>query len=99
MARFESPRRKRCARRSRRDSLPNEAKETRKPERLSDLGFTLTPPDDDPRRDPHLLAAVETIAPGTPIRQAVDDVIRSREGALIVVGDPPELAFLYSRGV
>src|SRR5438132_7793951 len=99
MARFESPRRKRCARRSRRDSMPNEPKETTRPERLSDLGFTRTPSDDDPRRDPHLLAAVETIAPGTPIRQAVDDVIRSREGALIVVGDPQELSFLYSGGI
>src|SRR5438132_6619155 len=99
MARFESPRRKRCARRSRRDSMPNEPKETTKPERLSDLGFTRTPSDDDPRRDPNLLAAVETIAPGTPIRQAVDDVIRSREGALIVVGDPQELSFLYSGGI
>ena len=80
--------------------MPHEPKETTKPERLSgDLGFTRTPSDDDPRRDPKLLAAVEKIAPGTPIRQAVDDVIRSREGALIVVGDPQELSFLYSGGI
>jgi diadenylate cyclase len=69
-------------------------------ERLSDeLGFTRTPSEDDPRRDPQLLAAIEKIAPGTPIRQAVDDIIRSHEGALIVVGDPQELAFLYSGGI
>src|SRR5437868_15059849 len=69
-------------------------------ERLSDeLGFTRTPSEDDPRRDPQLLAAVEKIAPGTPLRQAVDDVIRSHEGALIVVGDPQELSFLYSGGI
>ena len=67
--------------------------------RLGDLGFTRTPSDDDPRRDPKLLAAIEKIAPGTPIRQAVDDVIRSHEGALIVVGDPQELSFLYSGGI
>ncbi len=79
--------------------MPHEPKETTKPERLSDLGFTRTPSDDDPRRDPNLLAAMATIAPGTPIRQAVDDVIRSREGALIVVGDPQELSFLYSGGI
>jgi len=66
---------------------------------LSDLGFTRTPSEDDPRRDPHLLAAIQTIAPGTPLRQAVDDIIRSHEGALIVVGDPVELAFLYSGGI
>jgi diadenylate cyclase len=64
-----------------------------------ELGFTRTPSEDDPRRDPHLLAAIETIAPGTPIRQAVDDVIRSHEGALIVIGDPVELSFLYSGGI
>jgi diadenylate cyclase len=69
-------------------------------ERLSDeLGFTRTPSEDDPRRDPQLLAAIEKIAPGTPLRQAVDDVIRSHEGALIVIGDPQELAFLYSGGL
>jgi diadenylate cyclase len=69
-------------------------------ERLSDeLGFTRTPSEDDPRRDPQLLHAIEKIAPGTPLRQAVDDVIRSHEGALIVIGDPQELAFLYSGGL
>jgi len=80
--------------------MPPEPKETTKPEPLKgDLGFTRTPSEDDPRRDPHLLAAIETIAPGRPIRQAVDDVIRSKEGALIVVGDPQELSFLYSGGI
>src|SRR5580765_8130954 len=78
--------------------MPNDPKE--KPERLSaELGFTRSPSDDDPRRDPKLLAAIETIAPGTPIRQAVDDIIRSHEGALIVIGDPAELSFLYSGGM
>src|SRR5205814_10336594 len=47
----------------------------------------------------HLLHAIEKVAPGTPLRQAVDDVIRSHEGALIVLGDPHELAFLYSGGL
>jgi diadenylate cyclase len=76
--------------------MPNE----HKIDRLSDeLGFTRTPSDEDPRRDPLLLAAIEKVAPGTPLRQAVDDVIRSHEGALIVIGDPQELAFLYSGGL
>jgi diadenylate cyclase len=80
--------------------MPNEPKEIVKPERPSaDLGFSRTPSEDDPRRDPHLLTAIETIAPGTPVRQAVDDVIRSHEGALIVIGDPHELSFLYSGGI
>src|SRR5919201_403027 len=63
------------------------------------LGFTRTPSEDDPRRDPHLLAALERIAPGTDLRQAIDDIIRSREGALIVIGDPNELSFLFSGGM
>ena len=63
------------------------------------LGFTRTPSEDDPRRDPQLLGALERIAPGTELRQAIDDVIRSREGALIVMGDPAELSFLYSGGM
>src|SRR5881394_2429904 len=63
------------------------------------LGFTRTPSEDDPRRDPQLLGALERIAPGTELRQAIDDVIRSREGALIVIGDPAELSFLYSGGM
>jgi diadenylate cyclase len=63
------------------------------------LGFTRTPSEDDPRRDPNLLDALERIAPGTDLRQAIDDIIRSREGALIVVGDPNELSFLISGGM
>ncbi len=63
------------------------------------LGFMRTPSEDDPRRDPQLLDALARIAPGTELRQAIDDVIRSHEGALIVVGDPAELSFLYSGGM
>jgi diadenylate cyclase len=65
----------------------------------SALGFTRTPSEDDPRRDPALLQALERIAPGTDLRQAIDDIIRSHEGALIVVGDPEGLSFLYSGGM
>jgi diadenylate cyclase len=68
-------------------------------ETQSALGFTRTPSEDDPRRDPQLLVALEQIAPGTALRQAIDDIIRSREGALIVVGDPEGLKFLYSGGI
>jgi diadenylate cyclase len=69
------------------------------PETQTALGFTRTPSEDDPRRDPHLLSALERIAPGTALRQALDDIIRSREGALIVIGDPNELSFLFSGGM
>jgi diadenylate cyclase len=63
------------------------------------LGFTRTPSEDDPRRDPLLLAALGRIAPGTDLRQGIDDIIRSREGALIVIGEPNELSFLFSGGI
>jgi len=78
---------------------PKESKETKSDWPAGELGFTRTPSEDDPRRDPGLLEAIEKVAPGTALRQAVDDVIRSREGALIVIGDPQELAFLYSGGI
>jgi diadenylate cyclase len=66
---------------------------------LGELGFTRTPSDDDLRRDPVLLEAIATVAPGTALRQAVDDIIRSHEGALIVIGEPDELSFLFSGGI
>jgi diadenylate cyclase len=77
---------------------PKETTE-RKTDRLGDLGFTRIPSEEDPRRDRELLAAIAKVAPGTGLREAVDDVIRSHEGALIVVGDPEKLSFLYSGGI
>jgi diadenylate cyclase len=53
----------------------------------------------DPRADPELLAAIGRVAPGTELRQGIDDIIRSHEGALIVIGNPEELSFLYSGGI
>jgi diadenylate cyclase len=78
---------------------PKDTKETQAQWSTGELGFTRTPAEDDPRRDPSLLEAIAKIAPGTELRQAVDDVIRSHEGALIVIGDPHELSFLYSGGI
>src|ERR1700751_22034 len=63
------------------------------------LGFTRSPSEDDPRRDPRLLASIARVAPGTELRQGIDDIIRSHEGALIVIADPEGLAFLYSGGM
>jgi len=81
-------------------SDPKETTERKSDHRLGDLGFTRIPSEEDPRRkNPELLDAIAKIAPGTGLREAVDDVIRSHEGALIVVGDPNELSFLYSGGI
>jgi diadenylate cyclase len=79
--------------------MPNDPKDS-KPERLSaELGFTRSPSDDDPRRDPKLLAALRRIAPGTELRAGMDDIIRGHLGALIVIGEPQELQFLFSGGL
>jgi diadenylate cyclase len=79
--------------------MQTDPKEPKREARAATLGFTRTPSEDDPRRDPRLVEAIAKVAPGTELRQAIDDVIRSHEGALIVVGDPTELAFLYSGGI
>src|ERR671931_615185 len=63
------------------------------------LGIVRQPTQHDPRLDPKILAAVGRIAPGTELRSAIDDIIRSREGALILIGEPSELAFLFSGGI
>jgi len=60
------------------------------------LGLIRQPTQTDPRLDSKLLAAVARIAPGTELRQGIDDIIRSREGALIVIGEPSELSFMFS---
>ncbi|MBA2476555.1 MAG: DNA integrity scanning protein DisA [Actinobacteria bacterium] len=65
----------------------------------SALGFTRTPSEADLRGDPRLLAAIARVAPGTELRSGIDDIIRSHEGALIVVGEPVELSFLFSGGI
>jgi diadenylate cyclase len=69
------------------------------PERIQTEPKPTRPSDDDPRRERRLLDAVERVAPGTDLRQGIDDIIRSHEGALIVVGNPDALAFLYSGGI
>jgi diadenylate cyclase len=63
------------------------------------LGLVRQPAREDPRLDPKVLSAVARIAPGTELRQAIDDIIRSREGALIVIGEPNDLSFMLSGGM
>jgi diadenylate cyclase len=80
--------------------MATDPKETKRQDRvIAALGFTRTPSEDDPRRDPKLREAIMKVAPGTSLRSAIDDIIRSHEGALIVIGDPAELSFLYSGGM
>jgi diadenylate cyclase len=79
--------------------MQTEPKQQRADRSPAGLGFTHTPSEDDPRRDEKLLGAIARIAPGTELRQGIDDIIRSHEGALIVIGDPSELSFLFSGGI
>ncbi|MBJ7347340.1 MAG: DNA integrity scanning protein DisA [Thermoleophilaceae bacterium] len=51
------------------------------------------------RLEPKLLRALEMVAPGTSIREGLDNVIQARTGALIVIGDPDDLAFMFSGGI
>jgi diadenylate cyclase len=54
---------------------------------------------EDPRKDKQLLQALRQVAPGTPLRAGIDDIIRAHLGALIVIGEPSNLAFLFSGGM
>jgi len=80
--------------------MQSESKEDKAGRRVPQrLGLVRQPTQEDPRLDARLLASVGRIAPGTELRQAIDDIIRSREGALIVIGDPSDLSFLFSGGM
>jgi diadenylate cyclase len=78
-------------------SEPTPNKTDRRPS--PSLGFPRGPSELDRRLDPKVLSAIARVAPGTELRQGIDDIIRSREGALIVIGEPSELAFLFSGGI
>ena len=79
--------------------MEKERKTTEREGWAPEVGVPRTRAELDLRRDPVLLAAIAQVAPGTDLRQGIDDIIRSKEGALIVIGDPEELAFLYSGGM
>ena len=50
----------------------------------------------DVRTDPKMLEALRRIAPGTNMRQGINDILRGDLGALIVIGEPAELSFVFS---
>ena len=45
------------------------------------------------------MSALGAVAPGTALRAGIDDIIRAELGALIVIGEPNDLAFLFSGGM
>src|SRR3954454_15617879 len=53
----------------------------------------------DARQEPRLVKALEMVAPGSAVREGIDNIVHARTGGLIVIGDPDELAFLFSGGI
>jgi diadenylate cyclase len=51
------------------------------------------------RQDPRLMRALDMVAPGTALREGIDNVIYARTGALIVIGEPDEISFMFSGGI
>ena len=39
------------------------------------------------------------VAPGTALREGIDNIVHARTGGLIVIGEPDELSFLFSGGI
>ena len=46
-----------------------------------------------------MLKALDMVAPGTALREGVDNVINASTGGLIVIGDPDEISFMFSGGL
>src|ERR1700692_1649971 len=55
--------------------------------------------DIESRQEPKLVRALEMVAPGTALREGIENILNARTGGLLVIGDPDELAFLYSGGL
>jgi diadenylate cyclase len=55
--------------------------------------------DSDARQEPLLVKALEMVAPGTALREGLDNILNARSGGLIIIGDPDELSFLFSGGI
>ncbi len=49
--------------------------------------------------DPRLLRALDMVAPGTTLREGIDNIINASTGALVVIGEPEEISFLFSGGL
>ena len=51
------------------------------------------------RQDPRLLRALDVVAPGGALREGLDNIVHSRTGGLIVVGDAGDISHLLSGGI
>ncbi len=53
----------------------------------------------DARQEPRLVKALEMVAPGTALRDGLDNIVHAKTGGLIVIAEPHELSFLLSGGI
>src|SRR6476619_6979398 len=51
------------------------------------------------RQEPRLVKSLEMVAPGTALREGIDNVVHARTGGLVVIGEPEELTHLFSGGI
>lgn len=51
------------------------------------------------RLEPKLLRALEMVAPGSFIREGIDEVLQGGTGALIILGEHEDIAFMLSGGI
>jgi len=63
-------------------------------EELAEIGLK-----QKPNLEPNVVKALEMVSPGSQLREGIDNILLSRTGALIVVGEPKELDFLFSGGI
>jgi diadenylate cyclase len=52
----------------------------------------------DDRAEKTLLQVLRTVAPGTPLREGLENILRAKNGGLIVVGDTPEVVQITEGG-
>jgi diadenylate cyclase len=51
------------------------------------------------RQEPRLVKALEMVAPGTALREGLDNILHARTGGLLCIGNDDELSFLFSGGI
>src|SRR4028118_985522 len=51
------------------------------------------------RQEPRPAKALEMVAPGTALREGIDNIVHAKTGGLIVTGEPDDLSFLFSGGI
>ena len=51
------------------------------------------------RQDPRLVKALEMVAPGTGLREGIENILNARTGGMLVIGEHDDLQFMYSGGI